>query len=76
MVKTLTADDKYSLCNSENFQEPIQMQISKILQTFSQHIGQLVQSTSDFQNFEEKDDTRSVCILEVTHCERHRNTNV
>ena len=75
-MKTLTADDKYSLRNSEKLREPIQMQLSKILQTFSQHIAQLVLSTSDFQHFEEKDDTRSVCIFEVTHCERHCYTNV
>ena len=70
-MKTLTADDKYSLRNSEKLWEPTQMQLSEILQTFSQHIAQLVQSTSDFHHFEEKDDTRSVCIFEVTYCERH-----
>ena len=28
-ANTLTADGKYSLCNSENLLEPIQMQLSK-----------------------------------------------
>ena len=53
-VKTLNADDKCSLRNSENLSEPIQMQLSKILKTFSQHFAQLVQSTSTFKHFEKK----------------------
>ena len=48
----MTADDKYSLRNSENLREPIQMQLYKILKTFSQHFAQLVQSTSNFKHFE------------------------
>ena len=28
-VNTLIADDKYSLCNSENLMKPIQMQLPK-----------------------------------------------
>ena len=76
IVKTLTADDKYSLPNSENMREPIQMQLYKILKTYSRHFVQLVQSTSNFKHFEKKDDPLSVCIFEVTHCERHRYTNV
>ena len=50
----MTADDKYSPRNSENLPEPIQMQLSKILKTFSQHFPQLVQSTSTFKDFEKK----------------------
>ena len=72
----MTADDKYSLRNSENLWEPIQMQISKNLKTFSQHFAQFVQSRSNFKHFGKNDDPRSVCIFELTHCERHRYTNV
>ena len=72
----MTADDKYSPRNSENLPEPIQMQLSKILKTFSQHFPQLVQSTSTFKDFEKKNDPRSVSIFKVTHCERHLYTNV
>ena len=75
-VKTLTADDTYSLFNSENLREPIQMQLYKTLKIFSQHFAQLVESTSNFKHFEKKDDPLSVCIFEVTHCERHRYTNI
>ena len=53
-VKTLTADDMYSLRNSENFREPIQMELSKILKIFCQHFAELVQSTSNFKHFGKK----------------------
>ena len=72
----MTADDKYSLRNGEDLGEPIQMQLYKKLKTFFQHFAQLVQSTSNFKHFENKDDSNSVCIFEVTHSEKHRYTNV
>ena len=28
-INTLTADEKYSLCNSENLRKPVQMRLSK-----------------------------------------------
>ena len=64
-VKTLNADEKCSLRNSENLSEPIQMQLSKILKTFSQHFAHLVQSTSNFKHFQNKNDPRSVCISKL-----------
>ena len=72
----MNADDKYSLRNTANLREHIQMQLSKILKTFSQHFAQLVQSTSNFKHFEKIDDPRSVCIFEDTHCDKNRYTNV
>ena len=50
----MIADDKYSLRNSGNLRDPIEMQLYKILETFSQHFAQLVQSTSNFKQFEKK----------------------
>ena len=50
----MTADDKYSVRNSENLREPIQIQLYKTLKTFSQHFAQIVQSTSNFEHFEKK----------------------
>ena len=75
-VKTLTADDKYSLGNSKTLRERIQMQLSKILKTFSQHFTQFAQSKSTFKHFAKKDDPRSLSIFEVIHCERHLYTNL
>ena len=54
----------------------IQTQLSKRLETFSQDFAQFLESTSNFKNFEEKDDPRSLCIFEVSDCESHGWTNV
>ena len=50
-VKTLTAGDKYSLRNSENLQEPMQMQLYEMLNPFSQYFFNLVISTPKFEQF-------------------------
>ena len=41
-VNTLTADDKYSLYNSKNLQQPIEMKLSKKERTFSQYCTQFL----------------------------------
>ena len=53
-VKTFTADGKYSLSIIWNFQKLLQMQLSKILKTFSQYLAQFLKSTSNFKRFEKK----------------------
>ena len=53
-VKTLTADNNYSLRNSESFLQQIEMQLSKNLNTFSQYFPQYQQSPSKFKHFEKK----------------------
>ena len=53
-MNTLTADDKYSYRNSKNFPQPIQMQLSKNLKTFSQHSATLLKSTSNVKHFLKK----------------------
>ena len=70
-VKTLTADDKYSLRNSENLRQPIKMQLSKNLKTFSQYLAKFLESTSDFQHFGKKEDSHSLRISEITDCEMY-----
>ena len=49
----MTADDKYSLRNSATLPQPIEMQLSKNLKTFSQPLTQFQQSTSKFKYFEQ-----------------------
>ena len=44
----------FSLRNSENLRQPIQMQLSKILKTFSQHFAELLQSTSNFKHLKKQ----------------------
>ena len=67
---TLPLDDKYSLSNTENVPQPIQMQLSKRLQIFFQFFTAFLKSTFNFQHCEEKDEPDSVCISEVIEWER------
>ena len=53
-VKTLTANDKYSLCNIWNLQELSQIQLPKNIKTLSQFFCQFLKSESNFQNLEKK----------------------
>ena len=70
-VKTLTADDKCSLRNSESLLKPSQMLLSKNLKTSSPDFAQFLKSISNFKHFEKKDEPRSLCISEDTDCEKH-----
>ena len=65
-LKTLSADGKYSLRNSGNLLQPIQMILSKNLTTFSQYFAKFLESTSNFKHFEKNDDPRSLCIFRIT----------
>ena len=67
---TLTANDKYPARDSENFSSPIQMQFSLKPKTFSDFFVSFHESTSNFKNFERKDDCQSYFISEITDCER------
>ena len=69
-VNTLTVNDKYFLCNSENFLQPIQMQLSKKQKTCSSFFASFQKSTSNIKHFEEKDDPHSLGISEITDWER------
>ena len=59
-VKTLTADDKCSLCNISNLQELIQMQLSKKLKTFCQFFSRVLKSASNFKSFGKRDYSHSI----------------
>ena len=53
---TLTADDKYSLRSRETLPQPIQMQLSKKENTFSEFFTSLPKFSSIFEHFLKKDD--------------------
>ena len=61
-VDTLTADDKYSLCNRENLQQKIQVHLSKKKRFF--------RIFCSFGNFFKQDDPPSLSIFEITDSER------
>ena len=54
IVKRLTTNDEYSLCNSENLSQLIQMQLSKKQNTFSRFVASFLKSTSNFTYFGKK----------------------
>ena len=58
-VNTLTADGNYLVPDCENFQLPIQMQLSEKRKTFSQFFVPVLESTSIFKHFEKKNDRHS-----------------
>ena len=54
-LNTLTADGKYPLADWENWQLPMQMQLSGKRKTFSQFFNPFLETTSNLKHFEEKD---------------------
>ena len=58
-VNTLTADGKYTVQGCENLQLPIQMQLSEKRKTFSEFFFPFLDTTSNFEHFERKDDRNS-----------------
>ena len=75
-VNALTADDKYSLCNSENLLQLIQMQLPRKLKTLSEIFAPFIKYISYFKHFEKKDEPQSLCIYEITGYESLGSTNV
>ena len=53
-INTFTVDEKYCLCNRENLQKPIQMQVSKKQETFSQFFAAIQKFLLNLQHFEKK----------------------
>ena len=53
-VNALTANDKYSLPNSKNLPQPLQMELSKEEKFSSQFFAQFLKFTSEFEYFEKK----------------------
>ena len=48
------------------------MQSCKQLKTFFQFSSPFLKYALNFQNFEKKDDFHSLCISEITDCQRDR----
>ena len=69
-VKTLTADDKYSLLNRDNLTQPIRTPLSQNDKAFSPFFLPFSKSTLNFEHFQKNDDPRSLFISEITHSEK------
>ena len=53
-LNTLTADDKYSLINTENWMQTIQTHLSQKQNIFSEFFSAFLESALNFQHFETK----------------------
>ena len=58
-VNTLTANAKYPIQDCENMQLPIQIQISGKRKIFYRFFVPFLESTSNFQHFDNRDDWHS-----------------
>ena len=69
-LKTLTADDKYSLLNRDNLTQQIRTPLSQKRKAFSPFFLPFSKSTLNFEHFQKNDDPRSLFISEITHSEK------
>ena len=58
-VNMLTAHHKYSLQNSDNLPQPIQMQLWQKQKNFSEFFVTFLKSILNYKHFQKKDDPRS-----------------
>ena len=75
-VDALTANDKYSFCNSENLLQPNQMQLCKKQKILSQFFAAFLKFTSNSEHFEKESDRHSFCISEIRNCQRHGSRKI
>ena len=68
-VNTLIAVDKCSLPKRDNLTEPIHLQYSYELETFSWFFPAFSKSTLNFEHFQNKDDAHCLFICEATACD-------
>ena len=66
----MSAVDKCSLPNRDNLMQPIHMQLSQTLKTFSWFFNVLSKSRLNFEIFQEKNDAHSLFISDSTACEK------
>ena len=66
----LTANDNYPVQESGNFSSPIQMELYLKPTIFSDIFVSFLESTSNFKDFEKKNDRHSYFTSEITDSER------
>ena len=66
----MSAVGKYSLPNRDNLMQPIHMQLSQKLKTFSGFFNVFSKSRLSFEYFQKKDEAHSLFISEATACEK------
>ena len=66
----MSGGDKCSLPNRENLMQPIHIQLSEKVKTFSRFFNVFSKSRLSFEYFQKKDDAHSLFISEATACEK------
>ena len=66
----MTAVGKCSLPNRDSLMQPIHMQWSQKLKTFSEFLNVFSKSRLSFEYFQKKDDAHSLFICEAAVCEK------
>ena len=67
---TLSVHGKYSLLNGFNLTQPIEMQLSPKIKTFSHFFAAFLKSSLNFEHFERKDDSHSWGISKIAESEK------
>ena len=75
-VNALTADDKYSGSNMQNFPQQIQRPLSQNKKTFSGFFIAFLKCTWNLEHFQKKDQYPSLIISEIIDTERCGYLNV
>ena len=66
----MSAVDKCSLPNRDNLMQPIHLELSQKIKTFSQFFLPFSKSSLNFEHFQKKDDAQSLFICGATACEK------
>ena len=66
----MSAVDKCSLPNRDNLMEPIHMELSQKLKSFSRFFAAFSKSRLNFEYFQKNNDAHSLFISEATACKK------
>ena len=69
-VNTMSAVDKCSLRHTDNLMQPIHIQLSEKLKTFSEFFPWFSKFRLNFEHFQKKDEAHSLFICVATACEK------
>ena len=75
-VKALTADEKYSGSNMQNFPQQFQTPLSKKQKSFSGFFIAFLKCAWNLEHFRKKDEYSSLIISEIIYAERRGCLNV
>ena len=67
-VNTLTADNKYSRCNVQNFAQQLQTPLSQKQNTFCRFFIAFLKCGLNLEHFKKKDEYPSLIISEIMDC--------